>query len=112
MTLDAGRFRIPPRELEELLPQQLLLLDVAANAVEGARFHDEVRLRTGTYIGCGLDPNTTNYHFRWSVDPERRDAAHPPLTANRVMGGLASIAASRVCARVSLRRPELHAFQR
>ena len=92
----AGRFRIPPRELEEMLPQQLLLLNVAANAVESARLSEEVRTRTGAFIGCGLDPNTTNYHFRWSVPPELRDAAHPPLTANRVMGALASIAASRV----------------
>ncbi len=96
VAVSAGRFRIPPRELEEMLPQQLLLLDVAANAVEAARLPEAVRVRTGAFIGCGLDPNTTNYHFRWSVPPELRDAAHPPLTANRVMGGLASIAASRV----------------
>ena len=96
VAVPAGRFRIPPRELEEMLPQQLLLLDVAADAVEAAGLSEEMRLRTGAFIGCGLDPNTTNYHFRWSVPPELRDAAHPPLTANRVMGGLASIAASRV----------------
>ena len=96
VAVDAGRFRIPPRELEEMLLQQLLLLDVAANAVEAAGLSEEVRLRTGTFIGCGLDPNTTNYHFRWSVPLALRDVAHPPLTANRVMGGLASIAASRV----------------
>ena len=92
----ATRFRIPPRELEEMLPQQLLLLNVAANAVEAAGLSEEVRVRTGAFIGCGLDPNTTNYHFRWSLPPEQRDAAHPPLTANRVMGALASIAASRI----------------
>jgi 3-oxoacyl-(acyl-carrier-protein) synthase/3-hydroxymyristoyl/3-hydroxydecanoyl-(acyl carrier protein) dehydratase len=96
IALDARRFRIPPRELEEMLPQQSLLLKVAGHAVEAARLTDGQRLRTGVFIGCRVDPNTTNFHFRWSLPPNLRDAAHPPLTANRVMGGLASIAASRV----------------
>ena len=35
----ADRFRIPPRELEEMLPQQLLMLKVAAGAIADARFN-------------------------------------------------------------------------
>ncbi len=105
VAVDAGRFRIPPRELEEMLPQQLLVLNVAANAVEAARLPEETRRRTGAFIGCGLDPNTTNYHFRWSVPPELRDAGHAPLTANGVMGALASIAASRVAREFRLGGP-------
>jgi acyl transferase domain-containing protein/3-hydroxymyristoyl/3-hydroxydecanoyl-(acyl carrier protein) dehydratase len=105
VAIDASRFRIPPRELEEMLPQQLLLLNVAANAIEKAALPEEVRQRTGAFIGCGLDPNTTNYHFRWSVPAELRDAAHATLTANRVMGALASIAASRVAREFRLGGP-------
>src|SRR5690606_23417884 len=76
-------------------------------------------LHTGVFVGIDLDPNTTNYHFRWSLlDRARqwadeaglvlsedalatwahalRDAAHPPLTANRTMGALGGIVASRL----------------
>ena len=35
--LRADRFRIPPRELEEMLPQQSLMLKVAAEAIEDCR---------------------------------------------------------------------------
>src|SRR5207248_90818 len=51
--------------------------------------------RTGAFVGLGLDLNTTNFHLRWLQPPELRDAAGPPLTADRVMGALGSVAASR-----------------
>src|SRR5262249_55055654 len=38
ITLPLDRFRIPPRELEEMLPQQLLALEVAADAIADARW--------------------------------------------------------------------------
>jgi acyl transferase domain-containing protein/3-hydroxymyristoyl/3-hydroxydecanoyl-(acyl carrier protein) dehydratase len=101
----ADRFRIPPKELQELLPQQLLMLEVAANALDRAGLPDEARPRTGVFVGLGLDLNTTNFHVRWSVDKELRDAAGPPLTANRVMGSLGSIAASRIAREFHLGGP-------
>jgi acyl transferase domain-containing protein/3-hydroxymyristoyl/3-hydroxydecanoyl-(acyl carrier protein) dehydratase len=91
-----GRFRIPPKELEEMLPQQLLMLNVMANALEDARFEPEERLRSGVFIGIALDLNTTNFHFRWSVDEGMREHTVPPLTANRTMGALGGIVASRI----------------
>ncbi|HEV3143971.1 MAG TPA: beta-ketoacyl synthase N-terminal-like domain-containing protein [Gemmataceae bacterium] len=113
------QFRIPPKELEEMLPQQLLMLQVATAALADCRNWEQYRLRTGVFLGQNLDLNTTNYHMRWAaqktahkwVQSSRldlnedefeawlsalRDAAHPALNANRVMGGLASIAASRI----------------
>ncbi len=36
VTIQADRFRIPPRELQETLPQQLLMLQVAAEAIDAA----------------------------------------------------------------------------
>lgn len=95
------RFRIPPKELEETLPQQLLMLQVAAAALDdsGAPL-DADDPNTGVFIGLGLDPNTTNFHLRWSYlaanEPEQAEAASPALNANRVMGALGSIAASRI----------------
>lgn len=130
-------FRIPPREIEDMLPQQALLLRVARGALVdalsprggtgGAGVPDEpgdlaARLRassptTGVFIGIGLDLNTTHFAVRWAIEgeapswaervgvpPERvpewtrqvMDAFGPPLTANRTMGALGGIVASRV----------------
>ena len=98
VTVPIGRFAIPPAELGDMLPQQLLMLQTAANAVAQAKLVGEGgRLeRTGVFIGIGLDLNTTNFHFRWSMQDEARDTVHPPLTANRTMGALGGIVASRV----------------
>ncbi|QEL14306.1 type I polyketide synthase [Limnoglobus roseus] len=97
------RFRIPPKELEELLPQQLLMLQTAAAALDDCHGKDDAPPdgdpRTGVFVGLGLDLNTTNFHIRWAAkqaNPEYADFAGPPLNANRVMGALGSIAASRI----------------
>lgn len=125
--IPVDRFRIPPKELAEMLPQQLLMLQVAANALNDAGLDAAAEesgasadlTRTGVYVGIGLDLNTTNFSFRWSLQPKARkwadqlglqlsakeldewtaslrDAAGPPLTANRTMGALGSVVASRI----------------
>ena len=105
------QFRIPPRELGEMLPQQSLMLRVAAEAIEDARWDERLALSTGVLIGIGLDLNTTNYHLRWSLAgqvrqwkqtlalglsdeelenwiDELKNAAGPALSANRTIGSL------------------------
>jgi PfaB family protein len=128
LDVPANAFRIPPNEIKELLPQQLLMLQVAARAMadcvqpQNKLSEEQVQTldeRTGVYIGLGLDLNTTNYHFRWVlVNHARRwarqlgldlseeelsawvdnlrEASGPALSANGTMGGLGSIAASRI----------------
>jgi acyl transferase domain-containing protein len=119
VSIRLDRFRVPPKELEEMLPQQLLLLDVAADAVEDAGLDRQDNLNTGVFVALGLDMNTTNFAVRWTLANQAaqwaralgfdlseeelddwvdalREVAGPPLTANRTMGALASIAASRV----------------
>ncbi|MBO0697167.1 MAG: hypothetical protein J2P46_02120, partial [Zavarzinella sp.] len=99
LTIPVARFRIPPRELEEMLPQQVAMLQVAAEAMDDTRSKSTDGLSTGVFVGISLDPNTTNYHLRWlagEIDEGIRDQVHPALTANRTMGSLGSIAASRV----------------
>ncbi|OGT86626.1 MAG: hypothetical protein A3G96_03060 [Gammaproteobacteria bacterium RIFCSPLOWO2_12_FULL_52_10] len=115
-----GRFRIPPHELRDMLPQQLLMLQVAADAIDDAGLAvTHSLLAAGVYIGIGLDLNTTNFHLRWSLldkartwarlaglelttaqldawVTEMRDLCSPPLTANRTMGALGGIVASRI----------------
>lgn len=114
-----GRFRIPPRELEEMLLQQSLMLQVAADALADANWSPEAGLRTSVLVGLGLDLNTTNYHLRWWLTArapawneelgwglsaeelnawiaEARDAIQPALSANRTMGSLGGLVASRI----------------
>jgi 3-oxoacyl-(acyl-carrier-protein) synthase/3-hydroxymyristoyl/3-hydroxydecanoyl-(acyl carrier protein) dehydratase len=108
------RFRVPPNELEEMLPQQLLMLQVADEALRDVRSKEVgLALKTGVIIALDLDWNTTNFHLRWAAGEHAREqfagqpdgaqwveswkeTSHPPLTANRTMGALASVAASRV----------------
>jgi len=117
-----GRYRIPPAELQEMLPQQLLMLEVAANALDDAGLSEltsEQQCRTGVFIGIALDLNTTNFHFRWMQKKYAREwlqrlgiklndtelnewienlraACGPALSANRTMGALGGIVASRI----------------
>ncbi len=115
----AGDFRIPPTEMVEMLPRQLLMLQVAAAALKDAGAVEDDHLFTGVFIGCGLDLNATNFSFRWGIArqaadwakelgldlneeelvawiAELRDKAGPALTANRTMGALGSVVASRI----------------
>jgi acyl transferase domain-containing protein len=122
------RFRIPPRELEETLPQQLLMLLAAADALRDAGAGDRLGPRAGVFVGLGLDPNAENFHLRWTLereartwdearelDPEQnerrlaalRDASGPPLTANRTIGALAPIVASRIARRFRISGPSI-----
>ena len=114
-----GRFRIPPREIAEMLPRQLLMLKVADEALHDAGLVREDLLFTGVFIGAGLDLNATSFSFRWGITNYARhwarelglelseaefddwvlalkEAFGPALSANRVMGALGSIVASRV----------------
>ncbi len=119
LRLRKDRFRIPPRELQEMLPQQSLMLKVAAEALADARWQRALGPRTGVVIGLGLDQNTNNFQLRWWLaaqataansklglnlsEPELdgwieelRNAVGPPLTANRTMGSLGGLVASRI----------------
>lgn len=105
-----GRFRIPPAELREMLPQQLLMLKTAGDALDQSAWRSDLANESGVFIGIGLDLNTTNFQIRWSLKPALDqwgspdqeltdsvlDAWSPPLTANRTMGALGGIVASRV----------------
>jgi acyl transferase domain-containing protein/3-hydroxymyristoyl/3-hydroxydecanoyl-(acyl carrier protein) dehydratase len=114
LTIAADRFRIPPREVSEMLPQQLLILQVAAAALGNVPMPENLRPRTGVFLGLGIDLGTTNFHLRWSLlrqfpGDERVknlvDSILPALTANRTMGALGSIAASRIAREFRLGGP-------
>lgn len=128
LSLPLGRYRIPPVELEAALPQQLVLLEAAAEARETRVGRPADPLRTGVFIGLGLDLGTTDYHLRWSLreraprwaaalgldltddqlqawTDDLADQLGPALDANRVMGHLGGIVASRVSREFGLGGP-------
>ncbi len=124
LSIPIERFHIAPRELAEMLPQQLLMLDVAKSALEDAQNLklDPAKLdpsRSGVFIGLGLDLRATDFHFRWAMKQRAAewareagleagsaeagkwiqdlyDGAGPPLTADRTLGALGGIVASRI----------------
>ena len=119
LKIPLNRYRIPPKELEEMLPQQLLMLQVAAGALDDAACEKLDGLKTGAFIGIELDMETNRFHFRWSLlnrarvwakaqglsmsDEELaqwtgalRESSGPALNANRTMGALGGIVASRL----------------
>jgi len=114
-----GRFRIPPNEILEMLPQQLLMLSVACDAVADAGLDEAALTDAGVFVGLGLDMNTANYQMRWDLERKAREwnrqlglgldeaglrdwtaslrrEAGPALNANRVVGALGGMAASRI----------------
>lgn len=115
LSIPLGKFHIPPKELEETLIQQLLMLKVADGALEDAGKKKDGHIRSGCFMGIAFDLNATNFHIRWNiinryvawakelgVEPtdeflkSLRDASGPALNANRTMGAIGSITASRV----------------
>jgi acyl transferase domain-containing protein/3-hydroxymyristoyl/3-hydroxydecanoyl-(acyl carrier protein) dehydratase len=89
-------FRIPPKELAEMLPQQVLMLQAADAALRDAGARDIDHERTGVFIGMELDVHTADFSLRWSLPDALRDAAGPALSANRTVGALGGIIASRI----------------
>ena len=105
--------------MEETLPQQALMLKVAAGAFEDLQTDRAEAHRTGVFVGVGLDLCTTHFHFRWTLLNKARqwnqeldlnlsedelndwidglrESAGPALNANRTMGALGGIVASRL----------------
>ena len=119
LAIPVNRYRIPPKELGELLPQQALMLEAARAALTDAQVTATEASRTGVFIGLGLDLRTTDFHFRWAMRElaerwgtesasgitdeakaewvrQMEEGAGPALTADRTMGALAGINASRI----------------
>jgi acyl transferase domain-containing protein/3-hydroxymyristoyl/3-hydroxydecanoyl-(acyl carrier protein) dehydratase len=135
LSVGIGEFHIPPNEIGDLLPQQLLMLQVAAGALKDANMalrpepDDQRRLRMGTVMGIGFDPEANHFHLRWNLlnlirqwQAENRcppmdettllkwlenlkEAQGPPLTSSRTVGSLGSIVASRIAKEFQLGGP-------
>lgn len=118
VSVPLGKFRIPPTDIPNILPQQSLLLNVASQAMADAgQPLRERRNEAAAFIGIALDLNSTNFNLRWQLEKkaqqlakalnltaeeaeawlkELKDEISKPLDSTRTMGALGSIAASRV----------------
>ena len=120
LALKIGEFQIPPNEIKDILPQQLLALKVGAGAMTDAGLPlREHRERMGVVMGISFDFEATNFHLRWQLAEtvahwnreyglgldtaevkawleSLRDGCGPPLTAPRVLGALGGVVASRM----------------
>lgn len=117
--IPVGEFRIPPAEVADMLPQQQVMLLTTAEALRESAAGRSLGKRAGVFVALELDPETSNFHARWSLerfvdgwtaqlgasltDDERarwleelRATINPPLNATRVMGNLGGIVASRL----------------
>jgi acyl transferase domain-containing protein/3-hydroxymyristoyl/3-hydroxydecanoyl-(acyl carrier protein) dehydratase len=109
--LDAATVRFPPRDLQQALPQQLLALETARQAVAGLVLPP--RERVSVLVGMQTDTAVTRYGGRWRI-PERvtgdggdsasaddslralRAAFAPPLLAAGVVGTMPNVCANRL----------------
>lgn len=114
VALDGLRF--PPRDLHEALPQQLLMLEAAREAV--AVTSALPRDRTGIYVGMGCDAEIARYGARWRVPSwagdrsaeavrMSRDAFRAPLTPAGLVGVLANMPANRISSQLDIAGPSL-----
>ena len=102
-----GRFRIPPNEIPGVLPQHLLALTVAADAVDDAGLAwAGGGPRAGCVVGAGLDLETTGFSAGWHQDdPALRDVVGPALDGPRTQGALGGMIASRIARELGLGGP-------
>ena len=108
--LDIRDLRTPPRDLEMTLPQQLLLIKAAREAL--APLDDLPGERTVIHVGMGCDTEIGRYGLRWRL-PEwlEGDAgaacekASTGLEAPGVIGTLANMVANRLNAVLDVTGP-------
>jgi len=96
--------RFPPKDLEDALGQQTLLLAAALEAVEGCELPPE---KTGVFVGAQADAEVARYGARWRA-PERDenpDAYVAKLQASGVLGTMPNIPANRLNLQLDLQGP-------
>ena len=109
----------PPRDLEQTLPQQLMLLAAAQQALRNLINLDV--LRTGIFTGMEVDPEITRYGVRWRLEELLRardeDPLEPWLAATResitpalegparIVGNMPSMVANRLNSQFDISGP-------
>jgi len=109
-----GEFHIPPNQMDDILPQHLILLKSVKGAMEDAEINtrpqeeEPLRHNIGCAVGVEFDYGATDFNLRWNInllDDKLKDTISPPLTFNRTLGALGGIVASRVAREFKLGGP-------
>ena len=99
--------RVPPSDLQQALPQQLIMLRLAAEVVAEADIASGST--TAVYLGMEPDPEVARYSLRWrnaaSLTADQRDAIVPALTSAAVLGCMPNIPANRLNSQFDLAGP-------
>ena len=104
VVLDGAWVKFPPRDLEQALPQQNLLLRLAHSCSQQTQWDSS---KTGIWVGMGTDVNVCRYGARWrlsdwadalglSVDASLQDSIVNPLQSAGVLGCMPNIPANRL----------------
>ncbi|NCB38810.1 MAG: type I polyketide synthase, partial [Erysipelotrichia bacterium] len=122
LSITPGQFKISPKEIPEILPQQLLMLQTVDGALARLRSPKSETLRWGVYMGISLDFESTNFASRWAMKTDLQknaisdqyadkisDAITPPLNNARTVGALGGIVASRIAREYHIGGPS-HTF--
>lgn len=122
LSLEPGRFKISPREIPEILPQQLVMLQAVDGAMAALKGEKSAKLRWGVYMGINQDFDSSNFASRWAVNEdlnkaglnnlpvkELKEAFTPPLNNARTVGALGGIVASRIAREYQIGGPS-HTF--
>ncbi len=121
IALELSGLRFPPRDLEQTLPQQLLIMELARRAV--SRVGSLPADATAVLIGMGCDAEIARYAARWRLSDrshlwqeagflanpewvkEAQDAFVHGLEAAGVVGTMPNILANRLNTQLDLRGP-------
>ncbi|MBW1883212.1 MAG: beta-ketoacyl synthase, partial [Deltaproteobacteria bacterium] len=113
--VDIAALGIPPNDLRQTLPQQLLVLDAGRQAA--AEVASLTRERTGVLVGMGSDPEVARYGMRWRLAEwanalgygddldEARDGVIGVLQSAGVLGTMPNIIANRLNRQLDLGGP-------
>jgi acyl transferase domain-containing protein/3-hydroxymyristoyl/3-hydroxydecanoyl-(acyl carrier protein) dehydratase len=114
LSVELGQFHIPPNQMEDILPQHLIMLKAAKGALEDACIPprplktESDRTSFGCAIGIEFDFGATDFSLRWQhhlLDKTLLNQLSPELTFNRTLGALGGIVASRIAREFKLGGP-------
>ena len=100
LALEMKNLGFPPNDLAQALPQQILAMQAAAEAM--SKTGPLPNARTGVYAGMTVDAEVGRYGLRWRTGNHE---VCPELTPAAVLGRLANIVANRISSRYDFRGP-------
>jgi PfaB family protein len=130
-----NQFHMSPREIEHLLPQQLLILELTQRCLSVlTQLNKSLPAKTGVLIGLNWNTNITDHtlrlkstrtlekfikRFSTHSDPsaldefleEFRDAISDPVTADDVVGDIPNFPANRISTEFNFQGPSYVVFQ-